>query len=123
MRPRFVKKRETSSPSSASAAISSAEAAEDFLRMLFVEPSLGFGRFPEGNEVGVFAFTVVAYLEDQGVQATLYPANRAILFWEIAPLVEVIGPLEEFLCFFESDRPFRIRAELRALFPIESNAH
>jgi hypothetical protein len=27
------------------------------------------------------------------------------------------------LCFLEPDRSFRIRAKLRALFPIESNAH
>jgi len=89
-----------------------------FLRIFLVEPSLGFGRFPEGNEAVVFAFTVVAYLEDEGVEATLYPADRAKLFRDVAPLVEVLGPLEEFLCFFESYRPFRIRAELRALFPI-----
>ncbi len=97
MRPRFVKKRATSSPSSASAAISSADAGDDFLRVLLVEPLLGFGRFPEGNEVGIFAFTVVAYLKDQGIQTTLYPADSTILFREIAPLVEVVGPLEKFL--------------------------
>jgi hypothetical protein len=91
--------------------------------MLFVEPLLGFRRFPEGNEVGVFAFIVIAYFKDEGVEATPYPANGAILFREIAPLVEVVEALKEFSRFFKSDRPLRIRAQPRALFPIEVNAH
>jgi len=65
MRPWLLKKRDTPSPSSARRAMSSAETGAAFLRLFFVEILLGFGRFPERDEVVVFAFIVFTYFKNQ----------------------------------------------------------
>ena len=110
MRPRFVKNRDTSLPASASFAMSSADAAADFLRMVFIELLFLFRRFPEGNEVVEFAFIVFAYFENEGVELSRYPADGSILLGNVGALVQIIWTPEHLARFFEAYSPLWILA-------------
>ena len=90
--------------------MSSAEAAADFLRMVFIELFFLLRRFPKRNEVVVFAFIVFAYFENEGIELSRDPANGTILLGKVGALVQIIWTPEYLARLFEPYRPLWILA-------------
>ena len=71
----------------------------------------------------VFTLAIPANLENKRVEALAYPADRAVLFWNIAPLVQVIGMREDLPSFLEANPAFGIGPQLLALARIKMEPH
>src|SRR5271163_2281321 len=97
IRPRLVKKRETSLPCSARRAIPSADTGFFDLRMLLIKFLLLPGCFPESYEVVVLSRLVLPHLKNDGVEPLSDPADGAVLLRQVRPLIEVIRPEENLL--------------------------
>lgn len=123
MRPRLVKNCETSWPASASRAMSSADVCGGRLAVVLVEGFFGFGGFPERDEVVVLAFIVFTYFENQGVEPSADPADRAVLFGEIGALIEIVRALENRLSFLEPDCPLWVPLQFEALLRVKTKPH
>ncbi len=103
IRPEFVKKREMSLPRSAKRAMDSAGAGLGFLRVFVIKIPLFESRFPESDQMVVFACFVLPDFKNRGIQAQADPTDRPILTGEIGKMIQVVGMRENFLSFFESD--------------------
>src|ERR1039458_485284 len=80
MRPRFVKKCETSRPFSARRAMVSADTGFVCLRVFFIKPLLLPGCLPESRQVTILSLCVFAHLEDDCVKPVPNPPNSTLLF-------------------------------------------
>src|SRR5271157_1115767 len=83
IRPRLVKKRETSLPCSARRAIPSADTGFFDLRMLLIKFLLLPGCFPESYKVVDFSSLVLPHLKNDGIEPLPNPANGAVLFRQV----------------------------------------
>jgi hypothetical protein len=69
------------------------------------------------------AFRVLSNLKNHRVKAAAYPANGAMLKWEVRTLVGVVRMKENFLYFLEADSAPRIPPKAPALPLIELESH
>jgi hypothetical protein len=89
MRPVLVKNRDTSLPSSARRAMTSADTGFRLLRVFSIELLLLPAGLPESDEVVVLSFFVLSHFENDGIQLLLHPADRPVLFGQLRALVKV----------------------------------
>src|ERR1039458_957587 len=123
MRPEPGKKRETSSPLSASRAISSAATVFVRLCVLFIQSLFLAGGFPKGYQVVILAFFVFANFEDHGVKRSPNPSDCAELLGEIGASIQIIWTGKNLLRLFKADPAFRVLPQLPALARIEVESH
>src|SRR5208283_2541347 len=123
MRPRLVKKRETSLPCSARRAIASADTGFFDLRMLLIKLSLLPGCFPESYEVVEFSSLVLPHLKNDSVEPLPDPAEGAVLLRHVRPLIEVIRAEEHLLYLLEADSPSRVRSQPPAFPLVKMESH
>src|ERR1017187_54324 len=117
MRPRFVKKRETSRPCSARCAMASADTGFLCLRVFFIKLLLLPGCLPESHEVDVLSLCVFPHLKDDCVEPVSNPPNGTVLFRHVRTLIEVIRMRKDLLHLFQADSAPGIRPQPPA-FPL-----
>src|ERR1019366_5132591 len=123
MRPRFVKKCETSRPFSARRAMVSADTGFVRLLVFFIKLLLLPGCLPESHQVAILSLCVFAHLEDDCVKPVSNPPNGALLFGKSQALIQVIRVRENFQHLFEADPTPGIRPEPLALPLIKMKSH
>src|ERR1035441_413811 len=111
MRPRFVKKRETSRPCSARCAMASADTGFLCLRVFFIKLLLLPGCLPESHQVAVLSLRVFPHLKDDCVKPASDPPNDTVLFRHVRTLIEVIRMRKDLLHLFEADSAPGIRPQ------------
>src|SRR5664280_2493077 len=123
MRPRLVKKCETSLPCSSRRAMPSAATGLGCLRVFFIKPLLLPGCLPESHQVAILSLCVFAHFEDDRVNPISHPTNGTLLFRKVQPLIQVIRVRGTFQHFFEADSTPGIRLRPLALPLIEVESH
>ena len=66
---------------------------------------------------------VFAHFEDERIQSTLRPSNRAVLFRIVQTLVEIVGMSKDLLRLFEADPSVRVLLQLLASCLAVPKAH
>src|ERR1022692_2981016 len=123
MRPWPLKKRETSSPRSASRAIASAETGLTDLRVFFIQSDLLLRRPPQGDEVQNLALFVFPDFKDDRIQPVTHPAYGQKLLGDVGPPIKPIRLGKQLLRLLETYATLGICPEAPALSRIEAKAH
>ena len=100
-----------SRPLSAKRAIDSAGAGRFVLEVFFIKLFFLRSRLPQSHQVIELSTRVFPDFVDQSIQATLGPADGAILERLIFALILVVRMTKDFLRFFKTDPTFRILSE------------
>src|ERR1017187_3360977 len=123
MRPWPLKKRETSSPRSASRAIASAETGLADLRVFFIQSDLLLRRPPQSDEVQNLTHFVFPDFKDDRIQPVTHPTDCQKLLRNVGSPIEPIRPREQLPSLLEPNSTPGIRLEPPALSRIEAKAH